>query len=152
MLEGWLREKVSGIRLLFRGTRDGFELKKILSQFYPKPSVLILIRTKNGELIGCYRDKPRNPSLTEKFNQYFTFSLTLRSKLDEQYSFADLSAFDIGNCFISNSLFLVNNSQKTEGSYYTLQPSEDSRSYGKHNYDFENRSINYFMADEIEIF
>jgi len=149
-LEEWMGARIISTSLLYRATRDGFELNKILEAFNPKSSVLILIKTSNNEIIGCYRDKPRNPTVTEKFDTYFTFSLTEGKKVDEGYAFADLSAFDIGNCFISNSLFLVSNSHISEGSYCVLQEGgRDNR--GKYSFDFENKAINYFLSTEIEV-
>jgi hypothetical protein len=150
-LGDWVGDRITNTRLLYRATQDGFELNKILNFFNPKSSVMIVIRTTNNEVIGCYRDRPRNPSLTEKFNKYFTFSLNDRKKVDDEYAFADLSAFDIGNCFISNSLFLVNNSHVSEGSYCILQDTPN-KAIMRHSFDFENKAINYFMSQEIEIY
>lgn len=63
-IKSYVNPEAAGLelRMASKLESDGSNFKEVMSIFYELSDALILFRTANGEILGCYRDKPRTPS------------------------------------------------------------------------------------------
>jgi len=153
MLEKWISNNDVSLKLLYRGTRDGFATKAFHDKVGQCKQTITLIHTSSDKICGGYSDvdwSGNHGSYCATENS-FLFSITLRDKFpvkNDQKQYAIYASSGYGPTFGGHDLYVCDNCDASKGSYANFGHSYDTKGRGRD----ELTGTYNFTVKEIEVY